>query len=433
MANVLLFQLAVQTDPGFNNGLALMSSFLKAANHRVRLIMYDNDKAWYYRDGDFMPDVVGLSVTNPQRELAFELSEKLKVRYPNAIQVIGGVDVILNPSDYWYTDADVLCIGEGELGLTALVNNDPDPPNMWFRDKAKPTPSLLDLSNVPIEDYSIFKWKELMDRRNGWIGEFFTGRGCPYQCSYCSNAAIARALSATSKAYVRHKPVWNVIKEIMWGIANYSETQVIVLGDDNFTLDLSYLAKFLDLYRKIVGLPFVCNVRPEQFDLEIAQSLKSAGCIQVKLGIESGNQELRTHILNRRMSNEDIENAFDAAHRAGLETSAFLMIGLPIETPEMIQDTIRLVAKIKPKRFKFSIFYPFSGTPLAKFCSANGLINEEKKKHLTNYYSDTCLIMDPITESVVKTTMSDIAGAVNAVIGQELYHNRYRSYMAVRE
>jgi len=122
----------------------------------------------------------------------------------------------------------------------------------------------------------------------------------------------------------------------------------------------------------------MCLLRANLVDDEFMGLLKHAGCYQISIGIESGNDHVRNDIMNRRMSREQIVQAFELAHKYGIRTNAINMIGLPGETDEMVWDTIRLNRQVKPTVSGVNIFYPYKGTKLGDRCFEQGLVDEEK-------------------------------------------------------
>ncbi|MCX7704508.1 MAG: hypothetical protein N2234_10525, partial [Planctomycetota bacterium] len=96
-------------------------------------------------------------------------------------------------------------------------------------------------------------------------------------------------------------------------------------------------------------------------------------------------------VLRRYMSNSAIKQAFRNAASAGLHSSAFVMLGLPYETEEDLFATVRLLAEIKPGRFRWSLFYPFVGTDAYKMALEGGFINREKLEKLQNFFTESPL------------------------------------------
>ena len=127
------------------------------------------------------------------------------------------------------------------------------------------------------------------------------------------------------------------------------------------------------------------------FDEERARCLAQAGCKIVKFGVESGSERIRSQILQRRMKNENIIKALDIAHRHGLHTSVFLMIGLPDESYDDVMATIKLVAKARPGRYRWSFFFPFPGTKAYELSLAGNYIDFQKMTDMENFTDASCL------------------------------------------
>jgi radical SAM superfamily enzyme YgiQ (UPF0313 family) len=82
---------------------------------------------------------------------------------------------------------------------------------------------------------------------------------------------------------------------------------------------------------------------------------------------------VRREILHRDHSNEDLVRTFEEAHRAGLETYAYNLIGIPGETPDDFLETVELNRRCAPTRSYISIFYPYPGTDLERVCAERGI------------------------------------------------------------
>ena len=82
----------------------------------------------------------------------------------------------------------------------------------------------------------------------------------------------------------------------------------------------------------------MCQARIENINKELMILLKNAGCEFINVGVETGNEWLRRKVLNRQISNEQTINAFKIIKDVDLNVAAYYMIGLPFETPEMIEE-----------------------------------------------------------------------------------------------
>ncbi|HPG31171.1 MAG TPA: radical SAM protein, partial [bacterium] len=220
------------------------------------------------------------------------------------------------------------------------------------------------------------------------IGSFERSRGCPYGCAYCINKYLQNYYSGKGK-YHRKKSVDRLINEILYFKEKY-KIEFVYLADETFLLDNNWLKEFSEKYKNKVDLPFSFMTRAETATEEKMELAAAAGAKYVSIGIESGSEEFRRKYLNRKMTNEQIINAFRSAKKYGIETNSFNMIGFPYETEEDIFKTIKLNKIIQPDNIQCTIFYPFKGTELYKLCLENNFINENNLS-AKNYYSSSIL------------------------------------------
>jgi len=152
--------------------------------------------------------------------------------------------------------------------------------------------------------------------------------------------------------------------------------------------------EFCEKYPGKFKLEFACNLRADMVDEKLLESLRSANCTQINMGVEVGNEWLRTEVLRRKMSNSQIIKAFDNAHKFGIKTLAYNMIGLPYETPEMIWETINLNKRIAPSHVAIFFFYPYPGTELHEVCKREGFLSEKRS---SSYVSESVLELPTVT------------------------------------
>jgi radical SAM superfamily enzyme YgiQ (UPF0313 family) len=243
---------------------------------------------------------------------------------------------------------------------------------------------------LPYPDREIFHYESLeeMGERRFTI---MASRGCPYDCSYCCNHII-KAQYPNREEYVRFRSAENVIGEIEKGLKEYPSIERIFFHDDILPLNRKWFDEFVELYKKRIVLPFICNNRVNLMNKDTIIKLKEAGCIQVGLGIESGNDAIRTSILNRNTSQEQIISAFRDASNLGIRTYAFNMVGLPFENKMAVLDTVKLNARVKASKIQTSIFFPYPFTRLYKLCLEKGYLKEGVT--VDNYFNDSIVQLD---------------------------------------
>lgn len=257
-----------------------------------------------------------------------------------------------------------------------------------------------DLDSLPMPDRSIFKYFLDGGRK---VPRFIFSRGCPFECTYCCNHAFKRIYRNLGQ-YVRWRSVDLALAEIEEARKKYSFDH-FKLDDDTFSLNKAWLKEFCEkLSAKNWGLTFECNVRPGTLDEESTRLLKKAGCVMVKIGVETGSQDLRRRVLNRHFSNEDVIKTFALAKQYGLKTFSFNMIGIPDETPQSIKETIDLNRKIKPDFMQVTAFYPYLGTVLGDLCQSEGYIGGDSED---SYMEKSILTLPSISQKEIEEAVKN--------------------------
>jgi anaerobic magnesium-protoporphyrin IX monomethyl ester cyclase len=416
---VLFVYPSIDTPVGFNHGLAAMSGVLKAQGHETRLIHVNEGLGPIPTPDevlatvrDYAPGVIGFSCMSQQYPWASEVARHLRASGVEAPIVVGGVHCTMVPDevvedDWW----DGVFVGECDDAFAEYVRrleageDVSTTANLRMkRDGAvirNAVGAFPDLKTIAPKDYELFDVAKILDVKKGWVS-ILTSRGCPYKCTYCFNKEIVDLYKEeggvkSPKEYLRHYDVDRIVGELLDLKRRYpGQLRTVIFDDDLFTLNKGYVIDFCRAYKEAgVDLPFVVNAHVQVFNDDIAFALKEAGCRIVKYGLESGSDRLRREVLWRFMPNKKIVDAFAAAHRYDLHTSAFIMAGLPTETKEEIEETLQLCADIGMGRFRWAIFYPFPGTAGYTISKDLGLIDFEKAKGMGNYFDGSCLKLGP--------------------------------------
>ncbi|MBN1479605.1 radical SAM protein [candidate division KSB1 bacterium] len=359
----------------FHHGIAQLSACLKKAGHDTELYQTSH---FHRHEIDkvvdrFKPDILAYSFTSDHAQLARHYAHYLTKH--KIFSIAGGVHPTMAPDDV-VDYFDCLCIGEGEHALLDIVNGAHlDKIGNLVRKvegrvvKNAMVPLIENLDDLPFPDRQLFNYQNALNQDHR--ADFMVGRGCPYRCTYCINNQL---INIAPGRYVRLRSVPNVLAEIKEVLTNYEGIESICFQDDTFALKMSWLEEFCQRYKNEIGLPFVCNLRADRADEKLASLLADAGCQEVRIGVEQGNEELRRSVMQRKMSNEQIVQSFQILHRAGIKTFAYNMIGIPGETEETIKETIALNRQIKPDKMHVSIFRPYPGTELHNQCIREGYI-----------------------------------------------------------
>lgn len=118
------------------------------------------------------------------------------------------------------------------------------------------------------------------------------------------------------------------------------------------------------------------RTRVDTVDREMLTVLKRAGCAAIHYGVEAGNDRM-LKVIKKGFTVAKVREAFAATRKAGIETLAYFMIGLPTEARSDIQDSFDLARALKPDYAHFTIFSPYPGTEFYALALEKGLFQRD--------------------------------------------------------
>jgi radical SAM superfamily enzyme YgiQ (UPF0313 family) len=397
-----------------HQGIMFLSSYLKQHGYETSLIdftFYESPERLVSQAVKLDPDLICVTATSNMFKPAVEFCALIKEKLSAPI-IFGGTHATVAPDKALeYPQVDMVCISDGEDALLELVkrikNNESytDIPNLIVKKngklfKNKILPLNPDLDRLPFPDFELFDMERYLEARDFTI-DLITGRGCPFRCSYCINYEMQRLHSQWGMKYVRRHSVTYVMDLIRKTLDKYP-IKFISFEDDLFTMNKPWLADFCKEFKgDFPEMHFCCNARADMIDQEAFRQLKIAGCSSVQMGIEAGDELIRKNILRRNMTDEQIINAFQAAHSVGLNTTSFNILGSPHETNENMEKTIRLNQVVKPEHTGVTIFCPYPGTRLYRQCVEEGLVDPDFEIP-AQHRSEVILKVDPILKKQIK-------------------------------
>lgn len=357
-------------------GIQCLSAYLKRAGHETALVndpnLFDNPWIQYpaiarvFEDQDFIidqilahqPDLVAMPVVTDDLQWALKWARLLKQRARVPV-VFGNVHPTFHPKDVLGEDCvDFIVRGEGEITLLELVEalagqrEFKDVLGLGYKDSGEPRvnamrPLIENLDDLPFPDKDLYY--EVMPYLNHGYTTM-SGRGCPYRCTFCDNNTSMQLyrenVPKTQRWTRRHSPEY-VVNEILWAKEKYGIKHVR-FNDEDFSYDKRWIREFAPLYKEKVGIPYFAWVYPNTIDAEIAQLLADSGCDAVEMGIQSGAEHLRKEVLHRKTKDTQIVEAMRALRAVGIRTTVDVIIGLPTETKDDLDATVRLLAEGRP-------------------------------------------------------------------------------------
>ena len=394
----------LQKDPIPNLATMCLSAVLRQHGHSCDVLIDPAERDIVRSCRRLDPDVVCLSATTGQHVWQLRVARAIKARW-DPIILMGGPHPTFYPKVLEENPCiDYICLGEGEgpiVELAAALDGDGDPAeidNIGWRDEDRtsvynPMRALeQDLTKFPHPDRAVYDRYDFVRKRR--TVSVMATRGCPYKCTFCFNVTLQDMYRGRGK-YVRTKPVETMIEELKDLVTRYPHIKQIGFADDIFVLNYRGWGKdFLTRYAEEINLPFSCLLRPDLVTPEMVASLKAANCKMVKIGVESGVEELRVGVLKKgRLDNPGMVTAGRLIKDAGMILYTFNIVGIPGESVDMAMQTAKLNIEMGADHAWTSICQPYPGTHLENWSVEHGYLDSDaaEKDFQYTYFIDTPL------------------------------------------
>jgi anaerobic magnesium-protoporphyrin IX monomethyl ester cyclase len=384
-------------------GVGYLGAYARRAGHDVRLCaMLHDDPVSVARA--FGADVVGFTATTGIHKRYLAMARALKESLPGTLTVMGGAHPTFFPEVLEQNPClDAICLGEGEeafeefLGEVSGGRDAASVRNFWVR---KPEggiarnplrPLISDLDSIPFPERSMWEvYGEKMTFKTPFV---ITSRGCPYRCSYCFNHAYNRLYSFDGRV-VRRRSVQNVIEELKLLKSRY-ELGMVVFQDDIFILDRDWVLEFGQRYRTEIGVPFHCHLRANLVSPDIVGALSEAGCVSIKMAIESADETIRNGILKRGMSLDQILSATRMVREAGIVLVTQNILGNPGESLDKALQTLDLNIRCRPGFAFATLLQPYPRTEIGEYAREHGLlVAEPSQADHTSFFDASMLRLE---------------------------------------
>lgn len=299
--------------------------------------------------------------------------------------IIGGPHCTIQPekSLVEIPSADICLEGDGEEVIKEIAKtfegkkSPSDLHGVYYREnnqikKGKPAKIIENLDIIP------FPARHLVDKydygktlKSYFFKQKFTtiitGRGCPYNCSFCTRNALGY------KTF-RKRSVENVVNEIQEINEKYDSVMIV---DDTFLADEKRADKIIDklIETKIDAEIYIQGARVDTAKKETYEKMKKAGVKHLYYGLESGNQDV-LNFYNKSATIEQIRKAIELSNKMDFFTVGTFILGAPIETKKHIEKTIKFACSLPLDAVIFTILTYKYGSPLWIEAVKEGKIKE---------------------------------------------------------
>ncbi|MCX6340349.1 MAG: radical SAM protein [Candidatus Aureabacteria bacterium] len=354
-------------------GLAYIASMLEKHGHRVRII---EGMAQIISPEEIAQisesfDIVGISSITFLALLSHNVAKAVKKQNKKVPVVMGGPHASVVPEDVLRDEnIDYLVIGEGEATFSELVESLAGKRNagtikgIGYRkdngtriNELRPTEDNLDAIPLPARHLlpmHLYRSSEVRAKRHPAL-HMMSSRGCPYNCSFCSN-------KITHRCRLRLHSPERVVEE-MTVLAKDFRAKEIHFWDDCFVFDKERVYEICRLIHKNrLTIPWECEATIPQVEPDLLKEMRHAGCFGVSYGIETGYAGGFKRINKSWLSCDEIRKAIVWTRQAGLRARGYFMFGFPQETLQEMEQTIRFAKELDLDFATFSLLVPLPGT-----------------------------------------------------------------------
>lgn len=304
-------------------------------------------------------DGVGFSVTVSQIPQALALSEEVRRSSP-ARTVWFGTHPSLFPAQTVADPAvDVVVQGEGEVAFAALASawaagRSPDgvsdlavkAPDGSVR--VNPRAPLPPLETLPPPAYDLLPLERYLVRRHldGRVArglDVLASRGCPFRCGFCVTPAV------DTRQWRSLPPP--VLVDRVERLVRAHDLAYVWFIDDYFFGNKRWIAETVDeLLRRPWRVRWEANVRTSDFrdaflDDAFLARLAESGCYALRMGMESGSDRILS-LIDKDATVADTRRAVTACRRHGIISVGTWLMGVPGETSEDLERTLRLIWEV---------------------------------------------------------------------------------------
>lgn len=325
------------------------------------------------------PRYIGFTATTPLFPKVVELSTKCRQIFGDKVTIlVGGPHATAEPEEcLTSSDIDILIFGEGEGTILDIWKGKSldEIKGIYYKDNGKiaKTPhrgrieSLDELPFIAVDMFNsqFYQSAKALSKATPNF-QYESSRGCKGVCTFCN-----KNISGTQ---FRMKSPERVVEEIEYILSHgYKEIRFV---DDQFNADIDRAIKICELIiKKNLKFPWslASGIRVDTVNEEFFKIARKAGCYQMGIGFEAGTQAALNSI-NKGITIEQSLNCMRLIRKSGIEAIGFFIFGLPDDTVESMEETIRFALKLRPDYAKATILIPFPGTTLFKQYERKGLI-----------------------------------------------------------
>jgi hopanoid biosynthesis associated radical SAM protein HpnJ len=326
-------------------------------------------------------ELVVIHTSTPSFASDIKVAAALKAAKPSLKIGMVGAKVAVQPNESLQqagSAIDFVARNEFDFTIKEIAEDKPwadiDGMSYWGKDGQivvnKERATLEDMDQLP---FVTQVYKDNLRIEDYFIGyllhpyvSLYTGRGCKSHCTFC-----LWPQTVGGHRYRVRSPE-HVAEEIRQAKAMFPQVREFFFDDDTFTDNLPRAEEIAKLLGKM-GVTWSCNAKAN-VPRDTLKVLRDNGLRLLLVGYESGNQQILFNI-KKGMRIDVAEKFTKDCHELGIKIHGTFILGLPGETRETIEETIRFATRINPHTLQVSLAAPYPGTFLYKQALENGWLD----------------------------------------------------------
>jgi len=376
--------------------LAYAASYIRSLDYDVSLIDAPvhaiTVESFIRMVNDLSPDLFVFETSTPSFNNDLKVAEMIKQRNPNILCVFLGTHVTACAEECLNNPViDALVLGEYELSLAEYISRGPEnTPGIAYRTKDGLTKinnkrefcSSIDIFPPPARDL-LPNYKYFDPILKNPFTFVISGRGCPYPCTFCNWP------EHLTGRIVRKRDPRKIVDELDELSQKYS-FKSILFNDDTFTADKEHARQVAsEITKRGLRIKWGCYARADFDDIEVLKSLRKAGCFLLKIGVETADDVIQKNV-KKNYDLDRVKKAVKKMLSLGFHVHATFAFGLPGETEETMNKTIRYAKDLNATTVQFSIAVPYPGTEFYNYL--------KRKDYLLTQNWDDYMPLKPIYE-----------------------------------
>ena len=388
-------------------GSMYIASALRGKGFHTRILNVDLERmsnaTVTERIREINPKYIGFSgIVAPSYKYIKNLSSELRNVFHDKIQILGGGLAAAVEPIFQNTAIDIIVQGEGDLTIVEVMDclgNNKDLSSVrgiYYREGTSYNYTgkrslIANLDSLPYPAFDLIDMDKYMPdgveftkdprsnvslnrkiydpKRSRKMITIPTSRGCFGECSFCFRAY--KGIRVHSMKYVFDFIEYCIDK---FNVGFFS------FGDECFAPNKSRNWAFIEEYkkRKMDFIFRIIGMRVDTVDQEILRAYREIGCWMIEYGFESGSQKI-LDIMNKMVTVEQNRQVALWTKEAGIFTSPALVLGMPGETNQTVQETINFVKSLDFgfKQYQYTYALPIPGSALYEYAKIAGAIDNE--------------------------------------------------------